>query len=114
MTEQYTVAKKKLMRYNFIVITEFLQYPAYAAAVDRLFGVPGVGKREHSPWCETESHRANKKVPLVISNETLTNLTRLNKIDIRLYHELRDCLDEKGDFDFPVWDPSRFETNETI
>ena len=88
MTKQYTVAKKKLLRYNFIVITEFLQYPAYAAAVERLFGVPGVGKRERAPWCETQSRQANMENPLVISNETLTNLTRLNKIDIRLYHEV--------------------------
>eukprot|EP00579_Thalassiosira_antarctica_P005177 CAMPEP_0201889630 /NCGR_PEP_ID=MMETSP0902-20130614/30453_1 /ASSEMBLY_ACC=CAM_ASM_000551 /TAXON_ID=420261 /ORGANISM="Thalassiosira antarctica, Strain CCMP982" /LENGTH=144 /DNA_ID=CAMNT_0048420267 /DNA_START=884 /DNA_END=1314 /DNA_ORIENTATION=+ len=115
MTHQYEVAKTKLQRYNFIVITEMLRDPAYVDAVERLFGVPGVGERVVSPWCEVESHYANERVPLVIQNETLTNLTHLNKIDIGLYHEMKDCLDKgEGGYDFPAWDPNRFETNETI
>jgi len=113
MIKQYGVAREKIMRYNLVVITEMLGVPEYAAAVDRFFGVPGVADRGRGPWCEPESHRANQKVPLVIRNETLNNLTRLNEIDIGLYHEMSDCLDEGG-YDFPAWDPSRFETNGTF
>ena len=90
-----------------------LRDPAYVDAVERLFGVTGVGERVLSPFCEVESHYSNERVPLVIQNETLKNLTRLNKIDIGLYHEMKDCLD-KGEYDFPAWDPKRFAMNEKI
>jgi len=82
--EQYNAAMKKLLRYNFVVITVMLDIPEYAEAVERFFGVPGVAGRGRGPYCETESHRANKNVPLVIHNETLKNLTRLNEINICL------------------------------
>mmetsp|Transcript_13910 Transcript_13910/g.30325 ORF Transcript_13910/g.30325 Transcript_13910/m.30325 type:complete len:746 (+) Transcript_13910:15-2252(+) len=113
MTQQYEVAKAKLLRYNFIVISEMLQRPTYAAAVERFFGVPGVTERRNHPWCEVESHYSNERIPLVIQNETLNKLTILNKIDIGLYHEIKDCLDEE-DYDFPAWDPNRFAKNETM
>ena len=113
MARQYKVAKAKLLRYNFIVIQEKLQDPEYAAAVERFFGVPGVADRKYHPWCEVHSHFANNRFPLEIKNETLETLTHLNKYDVDLYHEMTDCLDE-GEYNFPAWDPSRFETNKTI
>jgi len=115
MTQQYSIAKNKLLRYNMIVITEMLQHANYVDAVERFFGVPGlIPKRDVHPWCEVESHYANERVPLVIQNETLDTLTELNEIDIGLYHEIRDCLDDGDMHDFPSWDDNRFETNETI
>ena len=115
MTVQLKIAKNKLLRYNFIVITEMLQYPKYVDAVERFFGVPGlIPSREVHPWCEVESHYSNERVPLVIQNETLESLTRQNEIDIGLYHEISDCFDVEEANDFPAWDENRFEMNETI
>jgi hypothetical protein len=107
MAQQYEVAKAKLLRYNFIIITDKLRDPEYVAATESFFGVPGLTEKNKEPWCGGESHSANEKVPLVIKNETLQSLTRLNKLDIDLYHEMKDCLDD-GVFDFPAWDPNRF------
>lgn len=90
-----------------------LRHPEYAAAVERFFGVPGVAERGNHPFCEEESHYSNERVPLVIQNETLKNLTNLNEIDIGLYHEMRDCFNESY-YEMPAWDPDRFETDKTI
>jgi hypothetical protein len=108
--EQYQVAKTKLLRYNFIVILEWLSYPEYALAVESFFGVPGVTQKR-SAFCEATSHRANELVPLTIDNSTLDKLTKLNEVDISLYEELTDCLDgdEEKRFNFPVLDADRFD-----
>ena len=111
-TEQYHVAKAKLLRYNFVVISEMLKNPEYSAAVERFFGVPGVAQREYSPWCEAESHYTNKMYPLVMKSETLKELTTRNRLDIQLYNEFKDCL-TNSEFNFPAWNGNRFETNAT-
>ncbi len=43
-------------------------------------------------------------------------MTRLNEIDIRLYHEMRDCIDKKTNngYNFLAWDSDRFEAVEAI
>lgn len=112
MMDQYRVAKTKLLRYNFVAIIEKLSRPGYAEAVQRFFGVPGINSRSAHPWCEDESHIANKGIPLKIQPDTMDNLTALNRLDTRLYHEMKGCLDG-GEYDFPAWDPNRFERNET-
>lgn len=114
MEDQYNVAKAKLRRYNLIVVTEMLKHPEYVAAVERFFGVPGVNDRSTHPWCEDEAHYYNHIIPLVIRNETLDKLTSLNKIDIGLYHEFSDCLKYEGTSNFPSWDDSRFQANESL
>ena len=114
MPEQYHAARKKLLRYNFIVITEYLKHSEYAAAIERLFDVPGVAETRFRPFCEVESHWVNDKIPLIIKPETAKNLTVLNQFDIRLYDEMKDCLSNDKDYDFPAWDATRFEMNETI
>mmetsp|Transcript_18281 Transcript_18281/g.44034 ORF Transcript_18281/g.44034 Transcript_18281/m.44034 type:complete len:490 (-) Transcript_18281:61-1530(-) len=116
MTRQHDVAKRKMLRYNLIVITELLRDEDYVAAIERFFGVPGITTEKVHPFCEVESHYANERTPLVIRNETLTNLTRLNEIDIRLYHEMRDCIDKKTNngYNFLAWDSDRFEADEAI
>ena len=112
-TQQYHVAKDKLLRYNFIVISEMLQNEEYAAGVERLFAVPGIAQKRYSPWCEAESHYTNKLYPLEIEPEILHKLTKRNKLDIRLYNDFKHCLNET-DFGFPAWRGNRFETNTTI
>jgi len=114
LTEQFHVAKAKLLRYNFIAISEMLQNEEYVAAVERFFGVPGISQRTYSPWCEAESHYTNKLYPLVIEPEVLNNLTMRNRLDIRLYNDIKNCLDETTEFRFPAWRGNRFDTNETI
>ena len=113
MRKQYEVAREKLLRYNFIVVSEMLRYPEYVAAVERIFGVPGAGNQDVHPWCEVENHYANMRIPLIVKNETVEKLTLLNEIDSGLYHEVRDCLDKK-DYNIPAWDATRFETNEAL
>ena len=114
MMEQYRVARRKLRRYNMIVIIEMLKHAEYAAAVERFFGVPGVNDRTARAWCEDEAHLYNRRIPLVVRNETLRELTRLNEIDIGLYREVSDCLKYEGTNNFPSWDEGRFEANETL
>ena len=41
-------------------------------------------------------------------NDTRKILTKLKKMDIKLDHELSNCLDS-GLYNFPKWDPNRFE-----
>ena len=110
----YKVAREKLLRYNFILITEMLRDPTYAASVERFFGVPGVvSENKYLTRCERESQYANERIPLIVDTEAKNELMRLNVRDIHLYFELKGCLD-RGDYNIPMWDPDRFETNKTI
>ena len=115
--EQYQVAKTKLLRYNLIVSLEKLSDPVYANAVEQIFGVPGI-RDKRAAFCERTSHKANNMVPLTIRNETIERLTDLNEVDIGLYKELTDCLDdvtdEQRNYTFPKWDAARFDTNASI
>jgi hypothetical protein len=106
---QYQVARQKLGRYNLIVISEKLNDSKYVSAIEDMFGVPGVSQRSYYPWCEVESHNANKLIPLTISNDTLVNLTMSNQLDTYLYDEYASCLQYRMKKDFPVWDSSRFQ-----
>ncbi len=94
-----------------IVVIEKLRDPKYVEAVEQFFGVSGITAKG-VPYCERESHAANAMYPLVIKNETRESLGRLNEIDIRLYHELSDCLNEDVVYNnFPKWDGERFALN---
>mmetsp|Transcript_8228 Transcript_8228/g.17540 ORF Transcript_8228/g.17540 Transcript_8228/m.17540 type:complete len:426 (+) Transcript_8228:32-1309(+) len=109
--EQYAVAKARVLRFNMIVVIEKLRDPNYVQAVERFFGVPGLTEKG-IPYCERASKLANTKFPFVVRNETRESLTRLNEIDIQLYHELSDCLNEEGSYNnFPEWDGNRFALN---
>lgn len=111
--QQYHVAKKKLLRYNFIVVSEMLQNEEYAGAVERFFDVPGVNQKRFSPWCEAESHHTNDLYPLVVEPGILKKLTIRNRLDISLYKDFKNCLNE-SDIRFPAWRRDRFEMNKTI
>ena len=54
MAKQYDVAKAKLLRYNLIVITEWLKYPDYIASLERFFDTPNFKSKNNSPWCERQ------------------------------------------------------------
>jgi len=109
--QQYQVAKEKLLKYNLVVVIEKLRDPKYVQAVEDIFGVPGITERGN-PFCERPSHLANKNHPLIVHNNTREKLTRLNQVDIKFYHEMTSCLDS-GWYNFPKWDPNRFELNST-
>lgn len=107
--QQYEAARKKLKRYNAVIITEMLQDEKYVAALERFFGgVPGIGQRNLSPWCEPESHYLNERFPLEIKNKTMKILRKRNQFDTMLYDEMKDCLID-GEYNFPAWDATRFE-----
>eukprot|EP00579_Thalassiosira_antarctica_P030373 CAMPEP_0202029498 /NCGR_PEP_ID=MMETSP0905-20130828/64010_1 /ASSEMBLY_ACC=CAM_ASM_000554 /TAXON_ID=420261 /ORGANISM="Thalassiosira antarctica, Strain CCMP982" /LENGTH=500 /DNA_ID=CAMNT_0048593261 /DNA_START=20 /DNA_END=1522 /DNA_ORIENTATION=- len=107
LNQQYQVAKAKVLKYNFIAVIEKMRDPNYVQAVEDFFGVPGITEKG-KPYCERQSHKANSNVPLIVRNDTRERLTKLNQVDIKLYHELSDCLDS-GQYTFPKWDPNRFE-----
>ena len=80
-------------------------------AIENYFGVKGILERG-TPYCERNSHKANYAMPLVVRNETRDKLTLLNKVDLRLYHEITDCLNTGNNNTYgsiPKWDGSRFE-----
>ncbi len=109
--QQYQAAIVKLLRYNFIVILEWMNDPEYVSAVEKFFDVPGFDKRR-AAYCERASHIANSIVPLVIRNDIVENLIGLNEVDIGLYNELTDCLDRDVDgkqYNFPVFNADRFD-----
>jgi hypothetical protein len=113
MEEQYQVAKSKLTKYNLVIIIEKLRDPRYVRAIENFFGVGGILEKG-VPFCERLSHKANAAIPLVIHNETRARLTNLNKMDLRLYHDISDCLDDiDGQYDqiIPKWDADRFMVN---
>lgn len=58
------------------------------------------------------SHNANAKNPLNMSDATREKLTNLNAVDIHLYNELRSC--SFPDYSIPAFDPTRFESNDTL
>jgi len=111
-SEQYQSARALLLKYNFIVALEKLEDPAYASAVERFFGVPGVTAKRGA-YCQRSSHKANLMNPLKIKKKTMNRLVRLNKLDVSLYKELTDCFDNKdggnNTYDFPKFEPSRFD-----
>jgi hypothetical protein len=79
-----------LNRYNFVVVLVWLNDPGYVAAVERMFGVPGVARRDYRPWCEAESYAANKMIALVIRNETMVKLTASNRFGSFLCEEIQE------------------------
>ncbi len=111
---QYQITRGKLSRYNLLIITERLGEPGCASAIERMFCVPGVSRRDYYPWCELESHAENEVIPLSVKNETLEKLAASNMLNRHIYDEFSDCLKYRRKKDFPEWDASRFETNEAI
>jgi hypothetical protein len=116
MNDQYIMAKTKLLRYNFVVVLEWLRDPEYVSAVESFFGVPGVTQKR-SAYCERAAHTANKLVPLTINNHTLNRLIELNQVDINLYKEITDCYidgDNERRYDFLQFDEDRFDNKSSI
>ena len=110
ISQQYHSAMVKLLRYNFIVILEWMNDPEYVSAVEKFFGIPGFDNRR-AAYCERASHIANSIVPLIIRNDTVENLIGLNEVDIGLYNELTNCLERDADgkrYNFPVFNAEKF------
>ena len=105
--QQYEVALSKLYKYNLIIVIEKLHDPKYAQAIKNFFGVEGILKRGVPP-CEKQSHKANGDNPLVVHTETRAKLTELNRLDLKLYNEISDCLADGSYEKIPKWDGSRF------
>jgi len=105
--QQYEVAMSKLLKYNMIIVIDKLHDTKYVQAIENFFGVEGLLERG-VPYCERMSHKANEKNPLVVKDETRARLTELNRIDLKLYHEISDCLEGGNYEDIPKWDGSRF------
>jgi len=111
LDQQYNLALRKASKFNFIFVVEKFKDPAYIEAVERFFNVSWHTDEERgSPFCEKQSHKANQQYPLVIRNDTRASLTNLNKVDLKLYHRLTDCLDS-GKYDFANFDEKRWDMN---
>lgn len=79
----------------------------YAQAIENFFGVKGILTRGNM-HCGKQSHKANEANPLVVHNETRTRLTELNRLDLKLYHEISDCVADWSYEQIPQWDGNRF------
>ena len=93
--KSYRTAREKLLGNNLIVILERMSDPMYVKGLLRMFGnmetdTLSTTQKIH---CANESRYWNDKYPAIIKNSTLSNLTKLNKWDVRLYNELNDCPD---------------------
>eukprot|EP00574_Skeletonema_japonicum_P001359 CAMPEP_0201739416 /NCGR_PEP_ID=MMETSP0593-20130828/45773_1 /ASSEMBLY_ACC=CAM_ASM_000672 /TAXON_ID=267983 /ORGANISM="Skeletonema japonicum, Strain CCMP2506" /LENGTH=379 /DNA_ID=CAMNT_0048233687 /DNA_START=428 /DNA_END=1567 /DNA_ORIENTATION=- len=112
MEQQYEVAMSKLLKYNLIVVIDKLHDPRYVEAMEQFFGVRGILERG-KPFCERMSHKTNEEHPLVVREETKARLIELNRLDLKLYHEITDCLEDDVDGNYyehiPKWDGSRFQ-----
>ncbi|KAL9183040.1 LOW QUALITY PROTEIN: hypothetical protein ACHAXT_004827 [Thalassiosira profunda] len=110
---EYHLALNRLRRYNIIISLEQIKDPRYREAVEDFFGVKGFGGNLRQ-WCGPESKAANKKVPLLTDPSVVSRLTRLNKMDYRLYRELTSCWDNDDQsevhYSFPRANASRFVT----
>ncbi|KAL7516328.1 hypothetical protein ACHAWX_001355 [Stephanocyclus meneghinianus] len=111
VSTQAEKAREVLLRFNLIVVLEKLEDHSYVAAIESFTGVPGL-TATRSAWCELESHKANRKVPLMVKKETIQHLRDLNRVDIDLSNNVSKCLAD-GVYDFPRWDHNRFTKNQT-
>ena len=109
---QVETARAVLHRFNVIIILEKLKDPEYVVAMENFFGVAGLTQKQ-SAWCEPKSHEANEKFPLKVEPSTIERLTTQNKIDIDLYNNITNCLEDRA-YDFPKWNSNRFESNNTL
>lgn len=107
MDLQYDMAMSKLLKYNLIVVIDKLKDANYVEAIENFFGVEGLLERG-TPFCERKSHKANAEHPLVVRNETRAKLVELNEFDLKLYHEITDCLENGNYGGIPKWDGGRF------
>eukprot|EP00977_Amphora_coffeiformis_P019158 scaffold6933_cov178-Amphora_coffeaeformis.AAC.3 len=100
----FQTAREKLFGYNLVVIMERMSDPSYVQGLLRMFGNLNttILSKTQKMYCFDESRYWNEKYPAVISDAVLSNLTRLNDMDIRLYKELNDC---PGGVLFPDFDP---------
>ena len=90
-------ARNVLFSYNLVVVVEWLQNPDYVNAIETLFGVKGLDKQKVDMYCGAEAAAANKKYPLIVSEEAQQRILQLNQLDTMLYNELTNC----SEFDFP-------------
>jgi hypothetical protein len=84
-----TEASQVLFSYDLIIVQEWLQDPQYVKNIEHFFQTPGLKNRRM--YCGDSSHKANKKIPLIIQNETMNSLKVKNQVDIMLYNELTSC-----------------------
>jgi Sulfotransferase family len=84
-------ARRSLYAYNLVFVMEWLKNTEYVRSIETMFGLSGLAQRKSNMWCGAESAKANKKVPLVVTNTTLGRILHFNKIDTYLYDELTTC-----------------------
>lgn len=91
----YETALQKLLKYNLIVVTERMGDPTYMAGLMRMFGNVNttILSQTRKMYCFDESRHWNAKYPASYDEDTLSNLTRLNTLDSRLYNEITSCPD---------------------
>ncbi|KAL3823036.1 hypothetical protein ACHAXA_005224 [Cyclostephanos tholiformis] len=120
---EYNMALDRLLRYNMILVYSKFGDPNYVRAVEAFFGGIRGFNSPSSMYCGEEAREANMKVPLRVSFDHVLSLTRLNKMDNRLYRDVvTSCFDEMKDrggggyYSFPRVDTSRFvaQRNRTV
>jgi hypothetical protein len=92
-----SLARNVLFSYDLVIVIEWLKNPTYVKYLETFFGLRGINRKRTDMWCGTESAKANRDVPLLVSNETMERIAQLNEIDKILYDELTRC----KSFSFP-------------
>jgi len=95
-TSDWQGALEKLMKYDIIIITDWLTDPNYVQGLEALFGVENATSNnlstKQSMHCFNESHEWNSRIPMdAIKNETRDHLHQLNRNDIQMYKRITHC-----------------------
>ncbi|VEU34794.1 unnamed protein product [Pseudo-nitzschia multistriata] len=87
-------ALKILLRYDLIIVLEWLKDPEYVHHIEGIFaGIHGLHDKTPS-FCDQESKYANNLAPPRISNETRELIWSRNEIDRNLYERLTSCAEQ--------------------
>jgi hypothetical protein len=92
--ERYQAARERLMKYDIIVVSEYLSNPDYVSGLAALFAdIDMFTLREKATiYCSEESYYWNNKMPMpTVNDTTMQKLKDWNVHDCRLYKELTDC-----------------------
>jgi hypothetical protein len=95
-TSDWQGALEKLMKYDIIIITDWLTDPNYVQGLEALFGVENALSSaltaKQRMFCFNQSREWNTRIPMdAIKNETHDHLHQLNWYDTRLYKRITNC-----------------------
>jgi len=89
MHTSLSVAREKLRKFDFIIITERLKDHSYTRAIEDIFGVPGFYRTNVN--CGKIMKKLNDRYPPSIDSKIWDEVKVMNELDIKLYKEFTTC-----------------------